>query len=50
MTIAELASLVDLGGTVVFAAWVGLEVRAMRGALVELVGKLATIEERSRHA
>jgi len=46
----EIASLIDLGGTVAFAAWVGLEVRAMRTALVDLVSKLATIEERTRDA
>jgi len=46
----DLAALIDLGGTVAFAAWVGLEVRAMRTALVELVTKLATIEERTRDA
>jgi len=46
--LSDLSTLIDLGGTLAFAVWVGLEVRTMRQALVELVKSLATLEERLR--
>ena len=46
--LTDLSTLIDLGGTLAFAVWVGLEVRTMRQALVELVKSLATLEERLR--
>ena len=47
-SLADLSTLIDLGGTLAFAVWVGLEVRTMRQALTSLVERLATLEERLR--